>query len=221
MTFTVTFRPNKSNYYFFQHLEFFAFKYSAKLTKKILQEAGGHQLPGDGINTTRVGNLTHSQMHTTGSGAPVSADETIPPYYSSIRCVGHSFGDGSQPYIPNLKAHPSEHVYFAACSREESLYQTIELHNLSDTPTYFRFNPDPSRTFRVYPIAGVVEGKGFCILIVEFAPKDFRAYEQTLHCHLNHSASNSLKLHVSGYCSEPSLSLQNSGKVYFPPSYTG
>lgn len=37
----------------------------------------------------------------------ITADETIPPYCGSITCVGHSFAEGSTPYIPILEAIPS------------------------------------------------------------------------------------------------------------------
>ena len=34
-------------------------------------------------------------------------------------------------------------------------------------------------------------------------------------------ASNQLHIHLYGHSFEPQLSLQNSGKIYFPPSYIG
>ena len=95
------------------------------------------------------------------------------------------------------------------------------MHNLSDTPSYYKFSPDLSKTFKVYPKCGLVEGQGFVILTIEFNPKEFIAYNVVLNCYSNHNASNSLKLNVHGYCSEPNIELQNHGKVYFPPSYTG
>lgn len=137
----------------------------------------------------------------------ITADETIPPYSGSIKCVGHSFGSGSQPYIPILEVLPSNKVNFAACSREESLYQTVEVHNTSDTPTYFRFSPDVDQIFRVYPNAGLIAGKSFVVIVFEFTPKEFKAYNTTISCHLNHNTSNTLNFHVHGYASEPELSL--------------
>lgn len=175
MSFQLTFRPVKSNYYFFQQLQLFAFKYSAKLTKKIIEDAQKNQKT---LDNTLIDNLKQGSTNLTQKKTEnFTADETIPPYYSLIRCVGHSFGDGSQPYIPILKLHPSDQVFFAACSREESLYQTVELHNLSDTPSYYKFSPDTTKTFRVFPSCGLVESKSFVILTIEFNPKEFKAYD--------------------------------------------
>lgn len=154
-TFQVIFKPAKSQYYFFQNLQFFAFKYSAKLTKQIIEEAQKAQ--SKTLNHSVVNALKGTMANTTKlKSEDITADETIPPYSGTIKCVGHSFGAGSQPYIPILEVYPSNKVFFAACSREESLYQTVEIHNTSDTPTYFRFSPDVEKIFSVYPNAGLI-----------------------------------------------------------------
>ena len=216
LTFSVSFKPLKSNFYFFQVLQFFAFKYSAKLTKKIIEDAQKQSL----ANRSNIDNL---KLSSAGGGAPGTStvqksnltdfqtEETLPPFCVDLRCIGHSFGDGSQPFIPNVKPLPSDNVFFSACSKEESLYQTLELHNYNDTPTYFKFSPDPNKIFRVFPNVGLIEGKSFQIVLVEFLPTEFRAYDQVLNCYLNHNFSNPLKIAVHGFCSEPSLQLQNSG----------
>ncbi len=43
--------------------------------------------------------------------------------------------------------------------------------NLSDTPTYFKITGDIHKIFRVYPRAGLIEGRSFSILTVEFSPR--------------------------------------------------
>ena len=103
----------------------------------------------------------------------------------------------------------------------DSVYQTTELHNKSDTPVYFKFSPEITRAFKVFPNQGLIVGKSFQLLVVEFVPKEIRAYQQTLSCHLNHQMSNQIHLQCYGYCSSPSLELQNEGKIFFPPSFTG
>lgn len=81
------------------------------------------------------------------------------------------------------------------------------MHNTSDTPTYFKFSPDVDKIFKVFPHAGLIEGKSFVVIVIEFAPKEFKAYNTTLSCHLNHNLSNNLNFHVHGYCSEAELAL--------------
>ncbi|CAK79907.1 unnamed protein product, partial (macronuclear) [Paramecium tetraurelia] len=127
-------------------------------------------------------------------------------------CVGHSFGINSQPYIPIVELRPSNKLYFPPCTIEESVYQTVEFINKSDTPIYFNFSPDPTRTFRVYPNQGLIFGKSSQMIIVEFVPVENKAYNQTLVCHMNHQSSNQITLQAIGYCSTPSLKLQNDGK---------
>lgn len=38
-TFSISFRPTKSCYYFYQYLQYFAIKYNPKLTKKLIEDA--------------------------------------------------------------------------------------------------------------------------------------------------------------------------------------
>lgn len=45
------------------------------------------------------------------------------------------------------------------------------------------------------------------VIVIEFVPKEFKAYDSVLTCHLNHNLSNVLKVKVHGYASEPELSL--------------
>ena len=112
-------------------------------------------------------------------------------------------------------------MIFPACALQDSVYQTVELHNLGDTPAFFKFSPDVTKITRVHPNQGLILGKSFVILTLEFIPKEHKAYNINLTCHLNHNHSNSHHLSLHGYCSEPKLELQNEGKVYFPPSFTG
>ena len=103
----------------------------------------------------------------------------------------------------------------------ESVYQTLELVNRTDTPTYFKFQKDMDQVFRVFPPNGIVEGKSFTIITFEFCPPLPKTYSQTLSCSLNHNMGNQLHIHLHGYSSEPKLSLTNEGKAYFPPTYIG
>jgi hypothetical protein len=66
-------------------------------------------------------------LHFKASSQDLIGDETVPPYSGTLRCVGHSFGMSSQPFIPILEFTPSNKIFFAACSLEDSLYQTVEI----------------------------------------------------------------------------------------------
>ena len=59
-----------------------------------------------------------------------------PPVQMSVRLCGHSFAPGSQPFIPMIKMSQSK-VAFPPCSPGESVYQTVQLNNTSDTPVQF------------------------------------------------------------------------------------
>ncbi|KAL4426641.1 hypothetical protein ABPG74_018719 [Tetrahymena malaccensis] len=219
--FEVTFRPVKNSQYYFQYLQFFVFKYSSKITQKMIEDIQKNQsktFTGSFRDNLKLSNTLVSKKTST---MDLIGDETVPPYSGSLRCVGHSFGINSQPFIPILEFSPSNKIYFSACSLEDSIYQTVEIKNNSDTPTYFKFLPDPSKTYRVYPNAGMVEGKSFFIVTIEFRPTEYKAYNNVLTCSLNNNSSTTLNLYTHGYCSKPKLHLQNEGKVYFPPSFTG
>jgi hypothetical protein len=145
----------------------------------------------------------------------------MPPLSGTIKCVGHSFGPSSMTFIPIMELRPSKSVIFAPCKPQESTYQTVELVNLSDTPTYFKITGDVHRIFRVYPKAGLIEGKSFAILTIEFTPTEYKLYNNLMVIHLNNSSGNPLQLHLSGMCSEPKIQLQGGGKLFFPPTFTG
>lgn len=110
---------------------------------------------------------------------------------------------------------------FAPCRPCESSYQTVELVNLSDTPTYYKITGDVQRAFRVYPKAGLIEGKSFNILTLEFTPSQYKTYNSTIIAHFNNSSGTPLHLQLTGACTEPKLHLQNEGKLFFPPTFTG
>jgi len=112
-------------------------------------------------------------------------------------------------------------VVFAPCRPEESSYQTVELVNLSDTPTFYKITGDLQRAFRVYPRAGLIDGKSFHILTLEFSPNQYKVYSSAIVVHFNNSSGSPLSLQLTGVCSEPKLQLHNNGRLYFPPTFTG
>lgn len=56
-------------------------------------------------------------------------DEMVPSFQGSLFCVGHSFSEGCQPFIPIISLFPSNKVCFKPCAISESVYQTIEFNN--------------------------------------------------------------------------------------------
>lgn len=62
-----------------------------------------------------------------------SQEEVDPPICLSVRLSGHSFAPGSQPFIPMIKLSNTKSA-FQPCSPHESVYQTVQLNNTSDTP---------------------------------------------------------------------------------------
>jgi len=98
---------------------------------------------------------------------------------------------------------PSKTVIFASCSVDESQYQSVEIHNRSDTATFYRFSSYAGSTFRIYPHVGLIPEKSFCIVNFEFTPKSFKLYSETILCFFNDSPNNTVKLTLNGYCSKP------------------
>ena len=78
-------------------------------------------------------------------------EELDPPTCLSLRLVGHSFPPGSQPFIPMVKLSPSNRVTFPAAGVNESVYQSVQIVNTSDTPVYYKILSDPTKTFRAFP----------------------------------------------------------------------
>ena len=155
------------------------------------------------------------------NNSQILVDEQIPSFSGYVKCIGHSFDLNYQTFIPIVELQPSKNVMFQSCGVDHVVYQTVELINKTDTPTYFQFSPDVSQIFSIYPVQGLVQGKSFKILTIQFQPKETKIYQSQLVCSLNHNSSNKLTINCNGICGQPSLQIENQGKVYFPPAYAG
>ena len=82
-----------------------------------------------------------------------SHEEIDPPQCLTVRLSGHSFAPGSQPFIPMIKLS-SNKIAFPPCSPNESVYQTIQLNNTSDTPVQYSIMQDTTGTFKSFPPIG-------------------------------------------------------------------
>lgn len=209
--FNVTFRPTKGASYFFQKLQFFAVRNDPKKENPYTKNKKLPNIVSDYVKS----------MNVSGTQDLVIEDEIQPPIHGAISCVGHSFNETSQTFIPILNVHPSNKLYFKPCSVGESMFATVQLINKTDTPVYYKFGYDTSRIFRVHPVCGIIEGNSFNIVCFEFTPKEPRTYSHVISCSLNHNLSDQVTFKLHGYCFEPHLELQNNGEIYFPPSFTG
>jgi len=67
-----------------------------------------------------------------------------------------------------VKISPSNKVTFPPCGVSESVYQTVQIVNTSDTPVFFKILQDPTKTFRAFPPIGMINGKSFSLICFEF-----------------------------------------------------
>ena len=139
----------------------------------------------------------------------------------TIPIVGHSFPPGSQPFLPMLELSPSNIAYFLPAAIEESTYQTIQLNNNSDTPIFYKMLPDPSRTFRIFPSTGLIEGRSFALVCFEFSPRLHQSYSFVAQCIMNHTAAFQTKIQLIGYSYVPTISVVGESKIYYPPTFMG
>ena len=110
---------------------------------------------------------------------------------------------------------------FPSCGPNESVYQTIQISNTSDTPVYYKLLQDNTNTFKSYPSYGLIQGQSFAIICFEFNPKFPRNYNFLAQCIFNHNPSNVQKINLVGHCYEPSIRLSNEEKLFFPPTFVG
>ena len=100
-------------------------------------------------------------------------------------------------------------IAFAPCSPNESVYQTIQLNNTSDTPVQFNIMQDTSGTFKSYPPIGQIAGKSFQLICFEFNPRQARFYNFQAQFLFNNSSQNMQQVLLQGYCYGPQVTVQN------------
>jgi hypothetical protein len=211
-SFRIKFKPYEPNYYFFQILQCYCYLLNGNENKmRKIQDEGNPQT----VRTLKLGSTRKSKFEESVN------EEIDPPIWLNLRTVGHSFSPGSQPFLPMVKFTPVKGVKFPPCGPGESVYQTLKITNINDTPVFFKMMPDPAKVFRIYPLIGIIPGKSFGLVCFEFYPKSARLWSFTTQCVLNHIFTNVQNIHLSGRCFEPDVTLGNKGKLFFPPTYTG
>lgn len=217
--FSVSFRPLKANNYYFQLLQFYAVRQNSRLSKKTLEDFEYRELKAK-PEATLLRNVKLNQTIQSKVREDVEATELLPPLSGAVRCAGHSFGQASLPFLPILKLLP-QRLTFKPCLRNHSVYDSVQLLNASDTPILFKLGQDPLRAFRAFPRIGLIEPKGFAIVALEFTPSEYKLYKSSISIALNDLPGAGAKLSLVGICSEPELELENEGKLYFAPTFTG
>ena len=137
-----------------------------------------------------------------------SQEEIDPPQCLSVRLSGHSFAPGSQPFIPMVKIS-SNKIAFPPCSPNESVYQTIQLNNTSDTPVQYSIMQDTTGTFKSFPSIGQIAGKSFQLICLEFNPKSPRFFNFSAQFLFNNSSANMQSVLLQGFCYGPAVTLAN------------
>lgn len=163
--FQITFRPLKSNTYYFQNFQFYAIKSSSKISKKTLEDFEYKELKSN-PQTTLLRNVKLNQTIQAKVRENVESTEVFPPISVVVRCVGHSFTPNSLPFIPIMKILPSNNIVMKPALLNTSVYDSFELVNQSDTPIYFRMGHDMNKVFKFYPKIGLIEPKSFAIVAV-------------------------------------------------------
>jgi len=220
--FNVEFGPYEPDQYFFQIAQCFIQLNNGAISKNkriIAQEEQRAAKMTKSMTMSKTKTLLGSIKKSKWEDA--QNEEIDPSICMNIRLVGHSFPPGSQPFIPMVKLNPNKNVVFPSCGPNESVYQTIQINNTSDTPVYYKILKDSTMTFQAYPSFGLVQGKSFGIVCFEFNPKSPRNYNFGAHLVYNHNPSNVQKVNLIGHCYEPALQISNDQKLFFPPSYVG
>ena len=81
-------------------------------------------------------------------------------------------------------------IAFPPCSPNESVYQTVQLNNTSDTPVQYNIMQDTTGNFKSYPPIGQIAGKSFTLICLEFNPKTPRFYNFSAQFLFNNSSAN-------------------------------
>ena len=172
--FNVRFAPHVPDSYFFQIAQCFIQLVNGCGTKTKRMAAGTLQ-----SQTSKTAAKTLLSSMKKNKFEEALNEELDPPACINLRLVAHSFPPGSQPFIPMVKISPSNKITFPPASMNESVYQTVQIVNTSDTPVYYKILGDTTKTFRAYPPMGLITGKSFGLVCFEFQPKQARFYNFT------------------------------------------
>ena len=112
-------------------------------------------------------------------------------------------------------------MHFPPCYVNDSVYQTFQVTNDSDTPSTFKVEQEPSGIFTIKPTVGVISPGDFILVAVKFTPKEAISYKTYANLVMNNSASEATKIEMIGYGNKINMSFENGGALYFKPTSTG
>jgi len=210
-TFQFVFNPNEHTAYYFNQMQ-------CEIFVKRQGQNGIDELGRISTSQTigQTGALAQSRTHLSSIGMLA-----LPPLSFTLPLIGHSFPSNIQTYIPMVRASPKGTIKFPPCAPGDSIYQSVQVINSTDTPCYFKIVTKDTTVFRVAPVVGFIEAKSFVILAIEFRPTAPGNYNYTIQCILNHSSSHILRIPLSGVCCGPTLIIDNEAKIFYPPLFTG
>jgi hypothetical protein len=138
MNFQCEFGPHEPDQYFFQTAQCFVTLGNGGVSKNkrlLAQEEQKRRRAGKSVSSktkTLLGSMKKSKYE------DALNEDIDPPLCLAVRMVGHSFPPGSQAFIPMVKLNPPKLVKFPPCGPAESVYQTVQIRNSSDTPVYYK-----------------------------------------------------------------------------------
>ena len=147
-----------------------------------------------------------------------------PPWCLTIPVFGHTFGAASSQFLPRISTSllgRNNQVHFPACYVNDSVYQTFQVTNESDTPSTYKIEQDPSGIFTIKPTVGVISPGEFILVAVKFSPKEAVSYRSYASLVMNNSASEATKIELVGLGNAIDVSFENGGALYFKPTSTG
>lgn len=146
-----------------------------------------------------------------------------PPFPLKISVIGHSFPPNTQIFMPMIELIPKNEIVFEPTTLNQSVYQTFTIKNKSDTCLYYKFMPDISNIYRIYPKLGLIEPKGFNLILIEFCPKEVKSYIFPMKIIFNHDLLSMQTIMLYGLCCDPAIEIENAKKdeIFFSPSFIG
>ena len=208
--FTITFKPNNMNAFFFEKVQCFAIDYERNMMERISKANF----------TTKKSMIGMKNLSSTLVQGELDAPKLMPPIEISIICAGNSFGPDTLPFIPMIQVLPKNELVFSPCAVGDTVYCSVQLVNKTDTPSFFKFDDDGNEYFSVFPKFGLIDGHKFKVIFFRFSPKQPCLLTHVMHCRLN-NAIDVIKVKLAGYCCLPALQIDNNSQVFFPPSFLG
>ena len=152
----------------------------------------------------------------------VNEQTLTPPWCMTIPVFGHTFGAATSQFLPRISTSlVNNQVHFSPCYVGDSVYQTFQVCNDSDTPSTFKIEQEPTGVFTMKPTLGVVGPGDFVLIAVRFSPSAAGAARGRASLIMNNSASEATKIELLGNGCVMDVAFENRGALYFKPTCVG